>query len=288
MWPLRFTYAALFGASLVKAADTAYTTEQLYDLTTNFWDNFMYPNNCAQSEAINSTLFSEDVLGRIDVTRDFVGVELNTEYIFGLFCNLQASSTFNVFGTPLNYTLTQFVGQGNLVANTVLIYFNISSVDLITPVSIQSYLNFDADGKIYQYDAIFKWMDWQFSTVIIAAAALLGTTDVTVAEDTMAELLAQNICGVEAQYCTGDLQQYDSTDDCMAFLTQDIPLGEAWQLGMDTLTCRDMHVNMVPFRPDVHCMHIGPTGGGYCTNDRTYGDFVSTAYFTDKQAMLQT
>ena len=264
-----------------------FSQEELYEMTTNFWSNFIYPKNCAQSHAINSSLLAENVQGRIDITRTFDGVELNTEYIFGLFCNLQTAASFNVLGTPINFTYTQFLGQGNLVANTVLVYFNLSSIGLVSPITIQSYINFDSCGRISQYDAAFKWMDWQFQTVSAAGAALIGTTNTTAAQDAIASQLATNICGVAQEYCTGELQQYDTLEACQSFLTEQIPFGEAWQLGMNTLVCRDVHVNMVPYRPSVHCPHIGPSGGGYCTNDRSYATFVENSFFTDEGAMLQ-
>lgn len=264
-----------------------FSQKQLYNMTTIFWNNFMYPNNCAQAKTINSSLLAPNIQGRIDITRTFSGPELNTEYLFGLFCNLATSDSFNVVGAPINYTLTQFVGQGNLVSNTVLVYFNVSSLKLVSPVQIQTYINFDAQGRISQYDAVFKWQDWQFSTLGMAAANLLQNTNATQVQMTMTNLVAANICGAASKYCTGALQQYDSNDACMALLTQNVPFGEAWQLGMNTLTCRDLHVNMVPFRPQVHCPHIGPTGGGSCANDRDYAAYVTAPFFADTQAMLQ-
>ena len=42
-----------------------------------------------------------------------------------------------------------------------------------------------------------------------------------------------------------------------------------------------VHQNMVPFRPAVHCPHIGPTGGGYCDDDKTYDQTVTQDYFTN-------
>lgn len=32
----------------------------------------------------------------------------------------------------------------------------------------------------------------------------------------------------------------------------------------DNLVCRHLHVPMLPLRPNVHCPHIGPSGGGMC------------------------
>ena len=42
-----------------------------------------------------------------------------------------------------------------------------------------------------------------------------------------------------------------------------------------------VHQNMVPLRPTVHCPHIGPTGGGYCTDDVSYVETLNANYFTN-------
>ncbi len=42
-----------------------------------------------------------------------------------------------------------------------------------------------------------------------------------------------------------------------------------------------VHQNMVPLRPEVHFPHIGPTGGGYCNDGKTYHQTVTEAYFTN-------
>lgn len=38
---------------------------------------------------------------------------------------------------------------------------------------------------------------------------------------------------------------------------------------------------MVPLRPDVHCPHIGPSGGGMCDDDRTYVGNLEEVYFVN-------
>lgn len=42
-----------------------------------------------------------------------------------------------------------------------------------------------------------------------------------------------------------------------------------------------VHQNMVPMRPEVHCPHIGPTGGGFCDDKETYAQTVTEKYFTN-------
>lgn len=36
---------------------------------------------------------------------------------------------------------------------------------------------------------------------------------------------------------------------------------------------------MVPLRPSVHCPHVGPTGGGYCDDNRQYAAVVTEPLF---------
>ena len=68
--------AALVNDPKVKQTPS-FSIGELYDLTTAFWDAFMYPNNLAQSKAINSSIFAPDVLGRVDATRTFPGQEVS-------------------------------------------------------------------------------------------------------------------------------------------------------------------------------------------------------------------
>jgi hypothetical protein len=61
------------------STDDVENYHEKYALFTRFADTFMYPNNTNQAEAVNSTLFSETVQGRVDATTTFAGRELNTE-----------------------------------------------------------------------------------------------------------------------------------------------------------------------------------------------------------------
>ena len=70
VWPVEGRHAA-------RQSDPNY--QEKYDLFIGFADAFMYPNNTAQSDAINSTLFAENIQGRVDLTNTFDGQELNTE-----------------------------------------------------------------------------------------------------------------------------------------------------------------------------------------------------------------
>ena len=44
-------------------AQPKYTLEELFALQKSFYDNFLYPANIKQAEAINSTLLADNVSG---------------------------------------------------------------------------------------------------------------------------------------------------------------------------------------------------------------------------------
>ncbi|KAL7658776.1 hypothetical protein ACMYSQ_001725 [Aspergillus niger] len=278
-WPAAISAAILWlpqvlGKSNVTAPN--YTVEELWKLETIFWDNFLYPANVEQMEAINSTLFTQDVQGRVDITRVFNGSELNTEYIFGLFADPDHVS---LVGVPVDYSITQFIAQGNIASATTVVTFNATSFgNLLVPVTIDTWIMWDADGRIMQYDATFRWFGFLLDTLVEALAeSINGTTSQATAS--LTQLLATTICATHDQYCTGANQQYDNNAACLDFLTSAIPLGKDYELGRNTLLCREVHEHMVQYDPALHCPHIGPTGGDYCVDDQTYAQKVLQKYF---------
>lgn len=260
-----------------------FTFDELYSLTTTFLDAYMYPNNTVQALSINSTLFSEDVIGRVDATRVFVGRELNTEYIFGLFSQLALSpNSFSLLGTPMSYEIIHFAANQNVAVNSAIVQFYSSTVDLTYPVEIVFWTTYNQAGQITQYDATFKWLQWSFDTITEVMMGKLNLTSEDTAIAFATQKLAQSICATAMDSCNGTNTQYASTNECMSYLTTKVPFGNAYELGFDTLLCRMAHQPMVPMRPSVHCSHIGPSGGDYCVNDRTYAGMVEEPLFTNQ------
>lgn len=146
-----------------------FTYDELYKLLANFWDHFIYPADVTQAKAINSTIFSENVEGRIDVTRTFVGRELNTEYIFGLFANLAGSSALSLIGVPLSYEILKFTGNSYVTSSSTRVMFNISSIGAVVPIEIDTWMSWNSLGQMTQYDGLFKWWDWLQDYVIETA-----------------------------------------------------------------------------------------------------------------------
>lgn len=210
----------------------------------------------------------------MDLTRTFDGPELNTEYLFGLFSNLALNpETITLLGYPTKYNVVHFAANENIASAATIIDFFFPAINVSVPVQIDTWNMFNADGQILQYDATFRWFQYLFDTLITTAMTKfrLPTKELMVAR--FQNLIAAGICNTHQTYCNGSNIQYESRDACMGLLTNQTRFGQPYELGANTLVCRMVHENMIPYRPDVHCPHIGPTGGGMCADGKCIGSF---------------
>jgi hypothetical protein len=81
----------------------------------------------------------------------------------------------------------------------------------------------------------------------------------------------EDFCALVDRTCTGAMQQYETTQDCVAIcnrgLTLSVPLLADTPVDMtnDTVACRRYHAYNAIKAPDgIHCEHAGPTGDGHC------------------------
>ncbi|KAI4159475.1 MAG: hypothetical protein LQ342_006554 [Letrouitia transgressa] len=105
---------------------------------------------------------------------------------------------------------------------------------------IDSWNTYNDQKQISQYDATFRYWQWTVDFLFQRAAAKFHTNSTQATVSVLQSLLAKR---------------------------------------RNTLLCRMVHQNMVPYRPDVHCSHVGKTGGGYCGDDKDYVKTVTEAFF---------
>lgn len=86
-----------------------FSARGLYELQSSIGESFIAPNNAIQAMKVNSSLLAESVRVRIDVTREFIGVGLNTEYLSGFLhdCRALSLSAFSEF----RYGMKSFVSR---------------------------------------------------------------------------------------------------------------------------------------------------------------------------------
>lgn len=93
-------------------------------------------------------------------------------------------------------------------------------------------------GKIIQYEATLVRGSWAFAYIIPKLipriAAELGEDPNSDPIALVTKRAAIDICTAHELYCTGENQQYDTTDECMDFIMHQRPFGEVWQAGGDT------------------------------------------------------
>lgn len=217
----------------------------------------------------------------MDVTGLFPGRELSTEYLYGLFANFTPTpESFNLLGFPISENLIRFAGNQNIVSFSFIAQFHIAALDFTFPQEFAMWLTYNAAGEVSQYDISARRLDRSLDYVLNATMAAINTTSPVVLGQFLTGVLAKSVCSVAQTYCNGTNQQYTDEAQCLNFLTTQVRFGKAYELGANTLICRMVHQQMVPFRPGVHCPHIGPSGGNFCVDSQTYPEAVLEPVFT--------
>ncbi len=90
-----------------------------------------------------------------------------------------------------------------------------------------------------------------------AAGPCLGMDPTMVVPD------CDSFCHLELTECTGVLQAYESTQQCLDVCNA-LPKGTADDESGNTVACRKYHSYNAILDPNTHCPHTGPGGDGHC------------------------
>ncbi|KAH8770055.1 hypothetical protein F5883DRAFT_667634 [Diaporthe sp. PMI_573] len=212
------------------------------DTINGIYNLTTYPNNLAFLQggvnAIPNAFFAEDVVGRVTPLGDLSGIEDTVEYFFAL----TPDPSPPTYATWTNATATVVYGKATGVA----------------------FWRFDDDGAVLKFDAWIPTLQQWWNT----------THDVSHYPVNEA-LVRQQLCQTTQAKCAGTNKQWDSVDQCVTALNQK-PMVTFDNLWGDNVWCKALHVRLTPIRPDAHCTHAGPSGGGKCVN-MPYNE----AYFDD-------
>ncbi|KAF8870368.1 hypothetical protein BD779DRAFT_1632312 [Infundibulicybe gibba] len=268
-------------SAIVQCSLATPTLPQMLGFLRQYNKDWSFPRVTEIAKGINYSALHPDVVGRVDITNTFIGAELNTEYLFGMFSSFGESTTTSLIGVPLNQTISELIVQGNTLSTSLIVTFNWTVA--IIPVQFNVFFMFDDDGKITQYDAQLVRSSWIFPTIlpqlVPRIAAELGKPLDTDPVTLLTTRAALDICSTHEKFCLGKNRQYNSTAECMKFIQTSVPFGDIWQAGQNTGICRYLHKAMVPSRPQVHCPHIGPSGGDMCIA-REYTEEVTANPFS--------
>ncbi|KAJ7481774.1 hypothetical protein FB451DRAFT_137054 [Mycena latifolia] len=247
----------------------------IFGALQTFLTDFSYPRLADVAKNITYSGFSDNIVGRLDLTQEYIGNELNLEYIFGFAAAVAELNTTLVIGYPKNLSVFALSIDPPVAIVTTLTNYDWKGSIGVYPVQIDTWFRFDDDLKIVGYDIGTRRFAWLYETIMPSLGKSIAKELGPVAsfglstERLIQTRAALDICGVHDQYCTGKNLQYKTHAQCMDTLLNKMPLGKVWTMGLDTTMCRWVHFGMVKYRPSVHCPHIGPTGGDMC-QDRTY------------------
>ncbi|KAK0487759.1 hypothetical protein IW261DRAFT_1558803 [Armillaria novae-zelandiae] len=249
-----------FLLSIFSLRATAWQSLETYIAAVNkFGLDFVNPAPIVEHG--NASTLADNVVGRIDITINFVGQELNIEYLYGLFLEGATANTTQLIGTPVT-----------TVPQTLVVEQPVVFVRFITD------LLFRTTVKVTSYDAILRrWSEfWDYYIPLLVPktaeelmAANAAGVDDTNSTDVVVHRAAADICTEAQTYCLGENQQYELYKKCVHFLTKEVPFGEN----------ANRLLSICPQDPDVHCpLNVGLPGADYCskpgipTLDRTFPD----------------
>lgn len=141
----------------------------------------------------------------------------------------------------------------------------------ITKLKQVAFWRFDDSGAVLYYDA---WIP----NLAAFQSTWAGGADFN---NRLVQLGAiRQLCPVIQEKCTGVNQQYSSTLACELHIAG-LPFGSFDEVWGNNYVCRGVHTLLTAIRPDVHCPHVGPTGGMKCV-DVPYNSY----YFDDADLFL--
>ncbi|UJR18049.1 hypothetical protein I4U23_004950 [Adineta vaga] len=223
---------------------------------------------CAEM-ILNSTVrdqyISKNLIGRVLPLGTFSSTELAVEYLYGILCTIpNLPPRTNLFDTvdiihltyDAKYYRVSFKIQVNFISKKRLFFFGIFA--------------FAKDMKLCGYEAVIQNAGLTFDFPLEQRTFVISSLCQGV----------QTICPVGSSN-----EQYASVSECISFLSEpQTPFGTYDRGDQNNVICRTIHLSLASIAPDIHCPHVGKTGGGACTNKtpESYfegtSDFVSCAY----------
>jgi hypothetical protein len=126
------------------------------------------------------------------------------------------------------------------------------------------------DGRVCGFKANFQRLGFGLGDAVLPPIANFDAVKISQNNTIVARCQTiQQICPVTDP----TLKQFDSVDACYNYFST-LPNG-GWERSdqRDRGCAFNLHLQFAPHRPDLHCVHVGPTGGGFCVPN-AYNDIV--------------
>jgi hypothetical protein len=204
------------------------------------------PHDIIAGTLPETDVFAENVRGRVTPLGHYDSLEAAREYFYGLIVAPKVSTAA--------VELRSIVASGDQVAVEADVSIDLSVTPLARIVKLREtgFFRFDKRNRITAFDL----------ALLNLGAALDPRSDAE------RDLRMQGVCLLAATNCPGEFDGSTAgakAADCVAFM-QTKPY-RSWNRGnSDTFTCRELHSVLTSLRRDVHCPHVGKTGGMVCVD----------------------
>ncbi|KAG9242310.1 hypothetical protein BJ878DRAFT_178465 [Calycina marina] len=232
------------------------TVSSIYNLT-------VFPHNVPiivnGSKAVPPGLFAPTATGRVSPLGNFTGFDDSIEYFFAL-ALVPSAPAYAVFTSAKVIEFS--CGCAEVASSVAYLETRVYAPGApdhnkyLSTLKQVAFWKFDKHGAVLFYDAWIPNLDqWDF----------LALGHKNVSNPVIQSQIIRGVCSIVQQRCVGKDQQYESMDDCVANWSQK-SFGTYAEVWGDNVVCRTIHVILTLVRPDAHCMHVGPTGGGKCVD----------------------
>jgi hypothetical protein len=126
------------------------------------------------------------------------------------------------------------------------------------------------DGRVCGFKANFQRLGFGLGDAVLPAIANFDSVKISQNNTIVARCQTiQATCPVNDP----TLKQFDDVDACYNYF-KTLPNG-GWERSdqRDRGCAFSLHLQFAPIRPDIHCVHVGPTGGDFCI-PHAYNDIV--------------
>ncbi|CAF4486562.1 unnamed protein product [Didymodactylos carnosus] len=216
------------------------------------------PGKCAGVilNKTNSYLFSPKLSGRILPAGTFVTPSEALEYLYGILCAIPGSAPrpYTAISSQLNQIT--YDAQKYLVGTDITLQLTQNK-----KLTFFVFIAFDKNYALCGYDGQIR---------------NIGLT-LDQPTKTNADTIEKLCVGIQ-KICIGNNTQYKTVKQCITFMTKKIPFSTYDRLDQNNVICRTLHIQLAVVSPTVHCPHVGPTGGGKCT-DKTSESYYQNATF---------
>jgi len=218
------------------------------------------PGKCAGIllNKTNSDLFSPKLSGRILPPGSFDTPSDALEYLYGILCAIPGMAERPYTAISSQLAQLTYDTEKYLVGAEIVLQLTHNK-----KVTFLVFIAFDKNYAICGYDGQIRNPGLTFDQP----------------KKTNADTIEKLCAGIQ-KICTGNNTQYRNMKQCIEFMTNEIPFSTYDRLDQNNVICRTLHIQLAVVAPTVHCPHVGPTGGGKCTDKTSESYYQNERYLS--------